>query len=800
MCPRIDPDARRLEASVTEVVAAQEPSLSGLGAHGGRERSWLGQALHARIQARASAEDPGFVPERPLHVELEHASWRVGLHGRADGVRRRPRDASTAGGGWSVEEIKTGASARVGNAAHRRQLALYAWMLQLEQPDPVEAVLVRIDADGREERETLAWNAEQVRRSLERVLDGWIADFEAQRRRRRAARRGARRLRFPHARERPGQPQIRTAVESALEAGEVLLVEAAAGLGKTAAVLPPVLRFALETGRRVVVLTARNLQQERWLDTASRLATDAPFAAATLQARETLCANDVTLCHEATCRFALGFHDRLAPALAQALSGVRPAGRLMEIGTAHGVCPHGLARELARRAQLTVCDVHHAFSPGSGLERLAAGAAAGETLLVVDEVHQLAERARARLGATLGTARLARARAAAELGGAPVHRELAAALDGCLDPIHEIARDALSEAPGDRAVEHVLPHDALALAGARLDAAVGAYLDYRLATRSLGEEDPVFQAWFELRHFLEALEHRDGGFAEAVERRDGHAALRLHCLDAGPALRALFAPCHAVIGLSATLSPLEFHTSALGLDSERPRLLRVPSPYGPEQRRIVIDPEPDTRSPGRERWAPELARRLAAFAEAVPGHTLVLFPSFELLTRVERELPCLPRHALRCQRPDDGARSRREQLAALGAPPSQPVLLLAVSGGVFAEGVEAPGDGLRGIGVVGPCPPPPDLERELLRRRHEEAHDRGFEQVYAVPGMIRVVQAGGRLIRSERQRGVIALFGRRFLRAPYRDLLPEEWLDGRRPEQLVGDPAAAAQAFFATSS
>jgi Rad3-related DNA helicase len=129
------------------------------------------------------------------------------------------------------------------------------------------------------------------------------------------------------------------------------------------------------------------------------------------------------------------------------------------------------------------------------------------------------------------------------------------------------------------------------------------------------------------------------------------------------------------------------------------------------------------------------------------------------------------------------------------------VLLLAAAGGFFGEGVEWPGR-LQGVAVIGPCLPPPDLARELLRRRYEERFgaEEGFALAYALPGMTRVIQGAGRLIRSERDRGVVALFDRRFVAEPWRSLLPAEWLAGGEAEALVGDPAKIARAFFAAPS
>jgi DNA excision repair protein ERCC-2 len=124
------------------------------------------------------------------------------------------------------------------------------------------------------------------------------------------------------------------------------------------------------------------------------------------------------------------------------------------------------------------------------------------------------------------------------------------------------------------------------------------------------------------------------------------------------------------------------------------------------------------------------------------------------------------------------------------------VLLLAVAGGVFAEGVDYPGDMLRAVAVVGPCLPVPTIETRLLQEYYEERFERGFEFAFVVPGMTRVVQAAGRLIRSETDQGVIALLDRRFLDSPYRDRLPADWLAGDAGAALPGDAARAAEEFF----
>jgi DNA excision repair protein ERCC-2 len=254
---------------------------------------------------------------------------------------------------------------------------------------------------------------------------------------------------------------------------------------------------------------------------------------------------------------------------------------------------------------------------------------------------------------------------------------------------------------------------------------------------------------------------------------------------------------HATIGLSATLTPPEFYRDLLGFESARTAAIEVPNPFPAERRRLVVDATVATTWRERAASAPRLAARLSELADAVPGNVLALFPSFRYLTDVAAQIAPRSKRILVQQR-GDGERDREALLEALRGAVLGDVLLLAVAGGVFAEGVDYPGDVLRAVAVVGPCLPVPTLDTRLLQSYYEERFERGFEYAFVVPGMTRVVQAAGRLIRSAEDSGVVALFDRRFLERPYRDHLPAEWLDAAgEVAALAGDPAEIARRFFA---
>ena len=367
-------------------------------------------------------------------------------------------------------------------------------------------------------------------------------------------------------------------------------------------------------------------------------------------------------------------------------------------------------------------------------------------------------------------------------------------LDTLDETLAEAAPGAIQES---WSLEHAVPAERLFAVRTRFDATFADYLEYRIDTRSMEQDDAFLSLYFALLRFLDVLSDAGDRFAQLVGREEGVGRLRLLCKDPGRRLGALLNRCHSVIGLSATLTPTEFHRDLLGLDGERSAAVAIPSPFPPEHQCVVIDTSVTTLWRNRTRESPRIARRIAEFSDQVPGHCLALFPSHACLAEVAEQLPATRKTLLRQGREND-RREREAILRELRDPRAGPVLLLAVAGGVFAEGIDYPGGSLRGVAVVGPCLPAPDLERQLLESEYGERFDRGFDYAYAIPGMTRVVQAAGRLIRSERDTGVIALLGRRLLREPYRSLLPEAWLGGRPPEELVGDPAAVARKFFAS--
>ena len=803
----------------------------GFANRGGYERMWLGQAIHSRYQEEAIRDDPTFRHEVYLTCGFAHRGWEIHLRGRADGLR------TEAGGTRVVEEIKSirrGVSLKpAARELYERQARIYAWMIARTEELPAEhvraeLVLIEIGTDETV-REEIDLALDALEAGIRQRLNALIRAWERQRREEEARRRAADDLVFPYPRLRPGQEEILTAVDTALDHGEHVLLEAPTGLGKTAAALFPALRYALSHGKRIFVLTAKTLQQDMAAEVLKLLDREGAFRSLRLRAKAKMCANDQILCHEEYCPFAKDYYaklagSRLVPRLL-AEGDLLDPDHLYRAAEAAGVCPFEVSLELGRRVQVTVCDYNYAFDPYVALSDFDPDTDLRDTILVIDEIHNLVGRGRGYYSPELSAARARRAAERTCRGGQPIHFRIEKVLLELAELIEETVRTALEEASlwdapvfsggggaddstdePDRAVETLLPQDRLWMLRRELDAAFIDYLEHQRETQTMRADDPFVELYFDYLKFLNGMALLDDAFSQCAElKSDGSYEtgkiggrdhrIRILCKDPSRFLGDVLSRVHSAVGLSATLSPPEFYRDLLGFEAGRTAFVSVSSPFPARHRRVVIDASVATTWRERPANYGKIAERLGAFAGAVPGNCLALFPSYRFLAEVAGRLRADGKRVL-IQERTAGDREREAILDTLRSALLGDVLLMAVAGGVFAEGVDYPGEMLKAVAVVGPCLPALNLEQQLLREYYDQRFERGFEYAFVVPGMTRVVQAAGRLIRSADDTGVIALLDQRFLRNPYRVHLPSDWLPPEGLRELTGDPARAAREFF----
>jgi len=321
------------------------------------------------------------------------------------------------------------------------------------------------------------------------------------------------------------------------------------------------------------------------------------------------------------------------------------------------------------------------------------------------------------------------------------------------------------------------------------------YIGWKIENRIAGEDDPLIDFYFKLVKFTNLLAERGDEFAHLIERTPEGLRLKIFCKDPSRFLGRIFESAHATIALSATLEPFDFYRKTLGFPNDRTAEISLPSPFPRSNRKIVVVPEVDTTFKQRANHYDRIATMVTDIANATEGNYLALFPSYAFLREVSDRMPSTPKNVM-LQRADMTDYERNAILNVLRDKPRRGNLILAVSGGMYAEGVDYQGDMLSGVMVVGPALPLVSFEQELLKHYYDEQYGAGFEFAYLIPGMTRVVQSAGRVIRSETDIGVIALFCRRFTQEMYTRYFPADWYEESPRELISRKPATEIKEFF----
>jgi len=775
----------------------------------GFERLWIGQAVHRRVLGDFQDSIPGYHTEKGVKLTFPVDDFTATFEGRLDG-----RYHEVESGRVVVDEVKSihfseDLSKLVGSPRFERfqlQLRWYLLAVASEGHDVVGRLVLADIESGRTQIHAVIHDAERTLRDLcvriralidERLSMEALAEAKAAE---------AKTIRFPFEVWRPGQREMMTSVGRAAYQGDHLLVEAPTGIGKTAASLTPLLRAALASNRRLFILTAKTTQQEMFTKTLATIEGDS-FRSVRLRAKERMCANDVVLCHESHCAYAKDYGAKMEASglLERLLDSERhlDPDLVFEEARREVVCPFEVSLELAERADLVIGDYNYIFDPIVSLAPARDPLALADAILLVDEAHNLVDRGRGYYSPELRDETLNALERSFGLSSA----KTAQAAEDAARAIRQLVSEATASLPEANPGEEI--SDLVSLSMERLDEIrlelEALFVRHLADLRTGGErvpDDPVAALYFDYARFHDVarLAMGDGTLDAAFDilASNGPNGRRLSilCKDPSKQLARVINGASSTIAMSATLSPPEFYRDLLGFDSQRTDILKLPSPFPKENRTVVVTTDIDTTYSSRERSAPKLAALLEEIARSCPGNVLALFPSYRYLDDVRRRMPPLP--GRRVLRPSDRSTEleRRDTLQAMRDGGS-PVMLMAVSGGAFAEGVDYPGEMLHAVIVVSPALPQVRFEQERMRLYFEERYEKGFEYAYVIPGMTRVVQSAGRLIRSESDVGVIVLACKRFLREPYRRYLPAEWYVENPKELAETDPGAVTAAFFA---
>jgi DNA excision repair protein ERCC-2 len=558
------------------------------------------------------------------------------------------------------------------------------------------------------------------------------------------------------------------------------LAESPTGVGKTLATLFPAVKAqGLGLAGPVFYLTARTTGQgaaEKALNEIGSAGGRVRWV--TLTAKEKICPQPDVPCHPNFCSYAKGYFDRLSAALEESFGrDDHPASVNQETAHRHGLCPFEWSLDLALTVDVIVADYNYAFDPRVYLRRFFDFGR--DYVFLVDEAHQLVDRARAMFSARIVHSKIR--------GLARDMAPQAPDVEGRLWDLDDwLSRARNRTGPeGGAWADSSLPEDFLPLLSRVIEA----------TTRYLGQT-PVGTAPKELVEFLVDSLHltamasggeENGGQAVGYETNGDDLTLTVFCLDPSRRLARAFRRSRSVVLFSATLTPPDFYQTVLGLEEDAAKI-RLASPFPMENLKVLVADRVSTRYRDREKTLALVTKLIRTLVEARPGHYLAFFPSHSYLEAARMDLMAgRPSFEILVQTPEMPETGRAAFLDRFHASGNGTVLGLAALGGIFGEGIDLAGDRLTGAVVVGVGLPGLGLEQNLIRDHYETRYEAGFEYAALFPGMRRVRQAAGRVIRSETDRGVVLLVDDRFGAARYRDLFPPWWTPKkvRDPQDLA---------------
>lgn len=747
-----------------------------------------GQEIHAQIQSERAKSDLHYQAEVPIRGEFEWQGYVFAVSGRMDGLiltKKIPR----------IEEIKASFTIRELEKKLQKdpdhpyclQLKTYGYLYWKQHGTLPKLFFHLVSLRTRlAESLEIPLSIDEYEAWLGRRLEDLVTEIQRAERRTKRRRQAAKKFAFPFLERRPGQEELIQIIEKNLGKGERLLLQAPTGLGKTAGVLFPVLKETLQRGQRVIYVTPKNSQHSVAEDAVERFQeAGAPIRSLTITAKSKICFKNEALCSPDYCEYAKDYYTKVDQfGLKEILSKKKKLTKRVfrNLGEEYQVCPFELQVEGADEADVIVCDYNYVFGPRSAFTKMGATAIGhqGKPSLVIDEAHNLYARALGYYSPELSTWALERMRPFVRELPEKFRKEAEDLLNGCIGTIEACRPEETSGS-----VEIDPPHELFLEQDAQLRTFLSRYLE---ADIEIQPRDVVLRMCFYWSEFTSALDfiispkRKEFFTTFRPDKRTG-GTVRITCCDASEMLKECYGEYDEVIGFSATLKPFEYYAQLSGLDPKRILTKEFKSPFPRQNRKVLIIPQISTKYSEREKNFSKIAEAIFKITALKPGNYFAFFPSFEFMERV-----------LGCFHAPEGflvlKQAREMKTPGIQAvldhlkEGTTPTIVFAVQGGVFSEGVDYPGKMIIGAFIIGPPLPPFELEREKMRAYYEEHYGSGFDYTYTFPAMAKAIQAAGRVVRSETDRGLIVLMDNRFISPSYFRSMPEDWYDSH-PNELV---------------
>jgi DNA excision repair protein ERCC-2 len=723
----------------------------------------LGGKIHRKIQSRMGTN---YTAEVPLKIQMPCDGFVLQIEGRADGVLKDD-------GKVLIDEIKgilrSLEHLEAPVPVHLAQAKCYAYIYAVQ--NSLKCIDVQMTYCQME--------TEEIRRFCQKFefqeLQTWFQDLVTQYEKwakfeiewRNVRNDSIRQIEFPFP-YREGQRDLVVSVYRTILRKKKLFIQAPTGVGKTMATVFPAVRAVGEgLGEKIFYLTAKTITRTVAEQAFSLLKEKGLlYKTITLTAKEKICFCEEAECNPDACPYAKGHFDRVNDAVFDLIthSGDWSREVLEEQAKKHMVCPFEMSLDVSNWADAVICDYNYAFDPQAHLKRFFSESGKGEYLFLIDEAHNLVERGREMYSASLYKEDLLEVRKLVKAEDP----KLAKGLSECNQQFLELKREC----------EHYQILKSVSHIALKLMNVLSKLEDYLEECKDAEKKKRVLDFYFAVRSFLNIHDIMDENyviFSEMME--DGRFQIKLFCVNPAVNLQNYLEQGNSTIFFSATLLPVHYYKKLLSVEKDD-YAVYAHSSFPQENKFLFIGTDVSTRYTRRgESTYQRFARYIAVMAEQKKGNYMAFFPSYRFLEEVHTcFLECVDHEVDSiCQVSYMDEEQREEFLEEFEQEREKSLVAFCVMGGIFSEGIDLTDDKLIGAVIAGTGLPQVCTEREILKQYFNAADMDGFDYAYLYPGMNKVLQSAGRVIRTESDRGVILLLDDRFRAMRYREVFPREW-------------------------
>lgn len=723
-----------------------------------------GGRIHRKIQKRMGANYRAEVPLKHL-VEDEEQEIQLLVEGRADGIIEE-------NGIVTIDEIK-GMYMDINRleepiTIHLAQAMCYGYFYCCDYN--LDGVRLQITYANLETEEVKQFHVDRSKEELEQWFKSVVHEYLKWARysyhHELVRNASIQALEFPFA-YREGQRDLVVSVYKTIARGKRLFIQAPTGIGKTlSTVFPAVKAIGEGKGEKLFYLTAKTITRTVAEESLRILREKGlNFSSVTITAKEKLCPMEKTECNPEACPYAKGHFDRVNEAVFDIIHLEQEMTRekILDYAEKYRVCPFEYCLDISNWTDGIICDYNYVFDPNVRLKRYFADGNKGEYLFLIDEAHNLVARAREMYSAVI--------RKEDVLEVKRIIKGKSAKLEKQLDKCNKLMLSMKRECEAWQVLTDITALAASVMSAfAEMENFMEDFPDFE-------GRDTVLDFYFCLRDFLNAYEQLDDHYRIYAENVSASLfQVRLLCVNPSRILSQCMSQGNGTILFSATLLPIKYYKSLLS-GNEDDYAVYANSPFKEENRLLMIATDVSSKYTRRnENEYRKVVDYIRAVAESRAGNYMVFFPSYQYMAEIEAILDDEPLEAdLLVQGTSMSEAERNEFLEEFDRERDHSLVAFCVMGGVFSEGIDLKEERLIGVIVVGTGLPMVCVEQEILKGYFDDTEERGFDFAYQFPGMNKVLQAAGRVIRTPEDKGLILLLDDRFLRRDYLELFPREW-------------------------